>query len=66
MSPIGWAVRPIRHYADFKGRSPRAEYWWFALAVSILGFLFSLIDKAVGEPVVGIYGPIYLLGRSSS
>jgi uncharacterized membrane protein YhaH (DUF805 family) len=29
LSPFGWAIRPLRRYADFQGRSSRAEYWWF-------------------------------------
>jgi uncharacterized membrane protein YhaH (DUF805 family) len=29
LSPIGWALRPLRRYAEFSGRSPRAEFWWF-------------------------------------
>jgi uncharacterized membrane protein YhaH (DUF805 family) len=35
MSAIDWAVRPFRHYADFSGRSPRAEFWWFTLLILI-------------------------------
>ena len=31
MSPIDWALQPLKRYADFEGRSPRAEYWWFSL-----------------------------------
>ena len=31
MSPIDWALQPLKRYADFEGRSPRAEYWWFVL-----------------------------------
>ncbi len=29
MTPIDWALRPLRRYADFTGRAPRAEFWWF-------------------------------------
>ena len=36
MTPIDWAKRPIvEKYADFSGRAPRAEYWWYALAIGI-------------------------------
>ncbi len=24
-------VRPLRHYADFRGRSGRREFWWYTL-----------------------------------
>ena len=36
MSPVEWAKRPIEKYADFTGRAPRAEYWWYALALIII------------------------------
>jgi uncharacterized membrane protein YhaH (DUF805 family) len=29
MSPVRWALRPLRRYAEFSGRSSRAEFWWF-------------------------------------
>ena len=32
MSPMDWAMRPLKRYAQFSGRAPRAEYWWFYLA----------------------------------
>ena len=28
-----WMILPLRRYADFKGRSPRIEYWMFVLFV---------------------------------
>ncbi len=34
-TPINWALRPLRHYADFSERSPRAEFWWFTLFITI-------------------------------
>jgi uncharacterized membrane protein YhaH (DUF805 family) len=43
LSPIDWAVRPLKRYADFDGRAARAEYWWFvffqwlALIVLVIG-----------------------------
>jgi uncharacterized membrane protein YhaH (DUF805 family) len=36
LSPIGWALRPLRNYANFSGRASRAEFWWFFLFVMIL------------------------------
>ena len=32
----------IRHYADFKGRASRREYWWYVLAVSLLSMAGGL------------------------
>lgn len=61
MTPVGWALRPFRRYADFTGRSPRAEYWWFILGVTITGFLLGVIDVLVlGGPIYGDYGPLGL------
>ena len=31
LSPIGWALRPLKNYANFSGRASRAEFWWFLL-----------------------------------
>ena len=62
MSPIDWAKRPLQKYADFSGRAPRAEYWWF-----ILGEIIALIIAVVIDNVIGTdfgetgYGVVYLL-----
>jgi uncharacterized membrane protein YhaH (DUF805 family) len=42
LSPVGWALRPLKKYADFKGRAPRAEFWWFMLFVTLLYLVFAL------------------------
>jgi len=60
-SPIAWALLPVQRYADFNGRAPRAEYWWYNLAVSVGGVLLSFVDREIGGPVIGMYGPISLL-----
>ena len=60
MSPIKWAVRPLQKYADFTGRAPRAEYWWYTLASGVAGILLGYVDDVVSKPVIGIYGPISL------
>lgn len=39
----------LRRYADFQGRSRRAEYWYFTLFNVILNFVFALIVQAVGD-----------------
>ncbi|MDP9423281.1 MAG: DUF805 domain-containing protein [Pseudomonadota bacterium] len=48
LSPLEWALRPLKRYADFKGRAPRAEYWWFYLATLIVDRVLSFIDKQAG------------------
>lgn len=64
LSPIGWALRPLKRYADFSGRSPRAELWWFVLgtfvfwiAAMILSFgAVAGIGASVAQPSVGLLG----------
>jgi uncharacterized membrane protein YhaH (DUF805 family) len=62
MSPIDWATRPLKKYADFSGRAPRAEYWWFVLAVIVFEIIAMIIDSLIGTGgVVGTYGWVWLL-----
>ncbi|MEO5773234.1 MAG: DUF805 domain-containing protein [Sphingomicrobium sp.] len=42
-SPIEWALLPLKRYAQFSGRSPRAEYWWFYLGYLIISFLINIL-----------------------
>lgn len=64
MSPIGWALRPLKKYAAFSGRASRAEFCWFVLFVLILYavmwfvFLGSLGGLAASEadPSAGMLG----------
>ena len=57
MSPLDWATRPLKKYADFSGRAPRAEYWWFYLLI-IIGYVIAMIlDSMLGlGQTVGPYG----------
>ena len=48
LSPIEWAVRPIKKYAVFSGRAPRAEYWWYYLGTIIIGIPLRLFDQMLG------------------
>jgi uncharacterized membrane protein YhaH (DUF805 family) len=63
MTPVDWAKRPLQKYADFSGRAPRAEYWWFFLATIIAYILATIIDSILGlnHMVMGVYGPIAVL-----
>jgi uncharacterized membrane protein YhaH (DUF805 family) len=46
MSPIDFALQPLKKYATFTGRASRAEFWWF--------FLFTMIFYLVLMFVVGM------------
>jgi uncharacterized membrane protein YhaH (DUF805 family) len=64
LTPIDWAKRPIvEKYADFSGRAPRAEYWWYALALVIVGIVLSIFESISGlrGMVFGVYGPLTVL-----
>jgi len=43
----------LSNYANFNGRAPRSEYWWWVLALIIISFIASLIDAMVIVPVLG-------------
>jgi uncharacterized membrane protein YhaH (DUF805 family) len=58
MTPIDWAIRPMQRYADFAGRAPRAEYWWFYLATIVVGLIAGAIDGIAGNTDVGWLGGI--------
>jgi uncharacterized membrane protein YhaH (DUF805 family) len=59
-SPLEWAVLPAIKYAQLSGRAPRAEYWWFTLGFTVVGFLFDALDWAIGSEM-GILGLLYTL-----
>lgn len=67
LSPIGWAIRPLKRYAEFSGRSSRAEFWWFFLFMIILWFVlyFAVLGSvmsAVGASQSGSAPSAGLLG----
>lgn len=62
MTPADWAKRPLQKYADFSGRAPRAEYWWYTLAVIVAALVVSIVENIVGlDAVFWTYGPLSLL-----
>jgi uncharacterized membrane protein YhaH (DUF805 family) len=63
LSPIGWAVRPFKRYAEFSGRSSRAEFWWFTLFVMmaylliVFGFgMFAGVSAKLSPTGMGSFG----------
>lgn len=64
MTPVDWAKRPIvEKYADFSGRAPRPEYWWYILGLVIAGVVLSIVESILGlrGMVFGVYGPLTCL-----
>lgn len=58
LNPIQWAIRPFQRFADFSGRSPRAEYWWFYLVTLIVQVVLTMVDKVLGYwiPLSTVFG----------
>ena len=63
MTPLDWALRPLKRYAQFRGRAPRAEYWWFYLATLVISFLLDAVEKGfdVSEAATGDSGYLSLI-----
>ena len=62
MSPIDWATRPLKKYADFSGRAPRAEFWWYMLMLIIAFVVLMIVESVMGlGKVFTAYGPLALV-----
>ena len=64
MTPVDWAKRPIlEKYADFSGRAPRPELWWYFLAIVIAFIVVDIIESILGihRMIAGMYGPLSTL-----
>ena len=62
MSPIDWATRPLKKYADFTGRAPRAEYWWFYLLIMVGYVIAMILDSLFGvDKAAGPYGIVTIV-----
>jgi uncharacterized membrane protein YhaH (DUF805 family) len=65
MEPINWFMQVVtQHYFDLRGRARRAEFWWFALAATVLllpvyiaGFVVGLSTYAVFAYVLALFLP---------
>ena len=52
-NPLRWMILPYQNYANFKGRSCRAEFWWFQLFVLVAPVLLFILGTAVSIAFVG-------------
>ncbi len=50
----------FQRFVEFKGRSTRAEYWWWSLFQIIVGITGALIDVAIGN--VDYFASIAIFG----
>jgi uncharacterized membrane protein YhaH (DUF805 family) len=64
LTPVDWAKRPIMEkYADFSGRAPRPEYWWYLLGLVVAFVVARIVDDIIGlgHMVLYAYGPLAVL-----
>lgn len=64
MTPVDWVKRPIlEKYSDFRGRAPRAEYWWFTLALIVAFVVLAIVEGILGihHMILYNYGPLTAL-----
>jgi uncharacterized membrane protein YhaH (DUF805 family) len=54
LSPIGWALRPLKNYAQFSGRASRAEFWWFFLFTIIIYFAALFLLGGASRGLAGM------------
>lgn len=61
-SPLHWMITPFRRIGDWRGRSRRAEYWWFTLLWVVLAAAAFGVDfaRADGDPLAAINGPAFV------
>lgn len=62
----------VKKYADFTGRAPRSELWWFALATAIASLILTVIDFSLFNGLAAeigvlstIFGLAVILPQSS-
>lgn len=55
-SPLKWMILPYKNYANFKGRSCRAELWWFVLFTGIAQFALWALGAALGVGYASVAG----------
>ena len=62
---MDWYIKVLKHYADFKGRAGRTEYWMFVLFNILIGFILGLIEILNGwylfETEFGVLTSLYSL-----
>ena len=51
----------LKKYAEFKGRSDRAEFWYFVLLNAIVSIVLSIISSIIGDHERNVLGNLYSL-----
>lgn len=60
-----WFMLALRRYAQFAGRSQRAEYWYFVLFYMVIYVVLRIIDGSIGafgsQRSIGVLTAIFVL-----
>lgn len=51
---MGYYVKALSNYTNFKGRATRMEYWMYCLVTAIISFILSILDSAFIVPETGV------------
>ncbi|GAB2463169.1 DUF805 domain-containing protein [Xylanimonas ulmi] len=54
MSLISAVTSVLRNYATFTGRARRSEYWWFALALGVVGSALTVVLTGVAAKSIDL------------
>ncbi|PNW27048.1 DUF805 domain-containing protein [Formosa algae] len=59
---MNWYLKVIKeHYADFKGRARRQEYWMFVLINTAISWSLAILDYFVGSGIFSAISGLYSL-----
>jgi uncharacterized membrane protein YhaH (DUF805 family) len=67
LTPTDYIQKCLRLFVDGKGRARRAEYWWWALAVTVISIVIGMLElslfgtNAYGRPSNQILSTIFSL-----
>ncbi len=61
MSPSTAVTTCLTKYADFSGRAPRSEYWWFFLATVVVAAVLEAVPGNVGATLSVVGGLVLLV-----
>jgi uncharacterized membrane protein YhaH (DUF805 family) len=59
---FGWAILPLKRYADFTGRARRKEYWLFGLFIVAVMLVACIVTAPMGETAMGVVVLLVALG----
>ncbi|SER28993.1 Uncharacterized membrane protein YhaH, DUF805 family [Faunimonas pinastri] len=58
---MNWYLKAMRRYFEWRGRSARAEFWYFTLFYLIISFLSGVVDYLLGYTDVDQLTPVNTL-----